>query len=259
MSNTMVLVDREALLVELQTVFDSQTADTLLSVLDKVAAQVYAAGVTREDFSELKQIVADLAEEQRKLAEEQRKLVEAQRETENRLFRLERAIETLTEQVRGLISSQQQLVTDVGDLKGRMLEITYRNKVAAYFGRLLRRPKVVDLTNLLDTLETLLSQEDFNEVLLIDLIVQGKPRNQPDIGDVLLAVEVSSVVDLNDVKRAWKRAELLRKAGYLAIPVVAGESKTLRAEKEAHEQKVVMLQDGRNTLWDEALATWIKR
>jgi hypothetical protein len=159
--------------------------------------------------------------------------------------------------VRGLISSQQQLVTDVGDLKGRMLEMTYRNRTAAYFGRLLRRPKVVDMNDLLDTLETHLSKEDFNNVLLVDLLVKGKPRNQPDIGEVLLAVEVSSVVDRHDVQRAWKRADLLRKAGYLVIPVAAGESKTLGAEKEAREQGVVMLQDGRNALWDEALAMWI--
>ena len=123
MSSELVLIDREALLAELQRGFDAKTAEVLLGVLDKVAAQVRASGVTREDFSELKQIVKELAEAQRrteeqmeKLAEAQRRtdeqvkeLAEAQRRTEKQLNRLEatmakhtEAIDQLRKQVGGL-------------------------------------------------------------------------------------------------------------------------------------------------------------
>ena len=61
-----VLIDRQRLLAELQRVFDVPTATTMLSVLDQVAAQVHAAGVSREDFRELKQIVAELAAAQQR-------------------------------------------------------------------------------------------------------------------------------------------------------------------------------------------------
>ena len=44
MSHELVLIDREALSSELQRVFDAQTSEVLLDVLDKVAAQVRAAG-----------------------------------------------------------------------------------------------------------------------------------------------------------------------------------------------------------------------
>ncbi|MFQ5902739.1 MAG: hypothetical protein ACE5JO_03525, partial [Candidatus Binatia bacterium] len=95
MNSDLVLVDREALLGELRRVFDTQTAETLLGVLDKVAAQVRAAGVTREDFSELKQIVAQLAEAQRRTEQRVEELVEVQRRTEERVGRLELVVEQL--------------------------------------------------------------------------------------------------------------------------------------------------------------------
>ena len=73
MSDGWVLVDREVLLVEMQQVFDARTAGVMLHVLDRVAAQVRQDGVTREDFRELKQIVAELAEAQRRTTEERKR------------------------------------------------------------------------------------------------------------------------------------------------------------------------------------------
>jgi hypothetical protein len=80
-SSEFALTDREALLADLQRVFDVQTAEVLLGVLGKVAAQMHTAGVTREDFQELKRIVTDLAE--------------AQRRTEERMGSLELVMERL--------------------------------------------------------------------------------------------------------------------------------------------------------------------
>jgi len=369
MQSKLVLVDRQALQAELQEVFDARTVKTLLNVLDKVVAQVHAAGVTREDFSELKQIVAELAEAQRRseerlsrleetvaaLAEAQRRseerlsrleetvaaLAEAQRRSEERLSRLEETVAALAEaqrrseerlssveerlsrleetvaalaeaqrrseerlssveerlsrleetvaalaeaqrrseerlssveerlsrleetvaalaeQVRQLVASQQKIVDDLGGLKGKVLELTYHNKAGAYFGPLLRRVRVVSLPALEDELEARLSPEGFKDVLLLDLVVSGQPRHLAQGPEVLLAVEVSSVVDEEDVTRARRRAELLRQAGYRAVPVVAGERVTLGAEDEARQHKVVVLQDGRSFLWDEALAAWV--
>jgi len=397
MQSKLVLIDRQALQAELQEVFDARTVKTLLSVLDKVVAQVHAAGVTREDFSELKQIVAELAEAQRRteqrvaelaeaqrrseerlsrleetvaalaeaqrrteqrvaelaeaqrrseerlsrleetvaalaeaqrrseerlsrleetvvaLAEAQRRseerlsrleetvaaLAEAQRRSEERLSRLEETVAalaeaqrrseerlsrleerlssveerlsgveerlnkletsllTLAEQVRQLVASQQKIVDDLGGLKGRVLELTYRGKAGAYFGPLLRRLRVVSPHTLEDVLEARLSPEGFKDVLLLDLLVSGQPRHLTQAPEVWLAVEVSSVVDEEDVTRARRRAELLRQAGYCAVPAVAGERITLGAEDEARQHRVVVLQDGRSFLWDEALAAWV--
>ena len=111
MSVEWVLLDREMLLAELQRVFDAQTAEALLGVLNKVAAQVRQASGTGANFEELRRIVAELAAETRKLAEAQarteerlgraeaaiERLAEAQARTEERLGRVEAAIERLAE------------------------------------------------------------------------------------------------------------------------------------------------------------------
>ncbi|HID64953.1 MAG TPA: hypothetical protein EYP49_19715 [Anaerolineae bacterium] len=99
-----------------------------------------------------------------------------------------------------------------------------------------------------------MSAEELNEVLLLDLVVRGQPRLCPEIPEVWLAVDVSAVVDREDVERAQRRAALLRQAGYRAILVVGGERLTAGAEKEAGAVSVTVLQDGQVSGWEEALA-----
>jgi hypothetical protein len=113
------------------------------------------------------------------------------------------------------------------------------------------------METLLEALRAKLSPEEFRDVLLLDLLVQGKLETWPGKPEIWLAIEVSAVVDERDVERARRRATLLRRAGYRAIPVAAGERATLGAEENARQQSVVMLQDGRVFLWEEALKTWL--
>jgi len=117
MANEFVLIDREALLAELKKAFDAQTAEALLRVLDKVAAQVRQTGATHEDFSELKQIVKGLAEAQRKTEEQVKELAEAQRRTEERMGSLESAVERLAEEQRKTSSDVAELVRGIDRLR----------------------------------------------------------------------------------------------------------------------------------------------
>lgn len=48
-----MLINREALLADLQRVFDGQTTEVLPGVLGRVARQMRAADVMREDLGEL--------------------------------------------------------------------------------------------------------------------------------------------------------------------------------------------------------------
>lgn len=99
---SLVMVDREALLAELRQVFDTRTAEVLLRALDKVAMHVRDEGVRREDFRELKQVVAGLAEAQRRTTEEMQALVEAQRQTSVAVAGLTGSMDRLRKQVGGL-------------------------------------------------------------------------------------------------------------------------------------------------------------
>ena len=177
-------------------------------------------------------------------------------EVEERLTRLESTVQKLAEQVAKLAEVQRTMVNDIGALKGRMLEQTYRVKAGAYFGPLLRRMRLVEPHTLEDTLEDRLTAGEFRDVLRLDLLASGEPRRHSDAAEIWLAVEVSSVIDQHDVDRTERRAILLRKAGYCAVPVVAGENATQGAEVDCEDQNVLMLQDGSIKFWREAFSVW---
>ncbi len=195
-------------------------------------------------------------------------LVEAQKRSEARLDRLEAAVAELVEaqkrtevQVEKLtaalevISSRLDHLTDrVARLDGRDLERHYRERAGAFFGRWLRPVSLVLSDALRETLEARLPEEDVEDVMRLDLLIQGQARRLPDTPERLVAFEVSVVVDRGDVERARRRAALLQRAGLHAAPGVAGERLTLGAVEASQEAPMIVLQDGRSTGWDEALA-----
>ena len=228
-------------------------------------------GALTERLETLERRVEELAEAQRKTEErigaltgrletlERRveELAEAQRRTEERLESLAEKIETLTAHIDTLATAHGRLEDRVGKMMGQMLELLYAKRAGAYFGRFLRRVQVVETHSLEDRLESELSPGEFNDLLLLDLLVKGRLRHAPEEREVWLAVEISATVDRTDVERAARRARLLRKAGYQAIPVAAGEKTTLGAEEAARLEKVALMRDGVISFWEEALKAWI--
>jgi len=217
-------------------------SDELLALPQAVQELVGAQRRTEERLERLEAAVGGLAE--------------AQRQAEERLSRLEATMQNLAEQVRLLAEAQHRTTDTVGGLKGRLLELTYRDKAYAYFGPLLRRLRVVDPNALEDVLEAKLTPGEFRDVFRLDLLLSGRPRRKPEEPEVWLAVEISAVVDQDDVDRAERRAKLLKRAGYRALPVAAGEGATLGAEESARTQKVALLRDGNALFWEEALQAW---
>ncbi|MBO9393975.1 MAG: hypothetical protein J7458_13765, partial [Caldilinea sp.] len=189
-------------------------------------------------------------------------LARAQKRTEERVEELARAQKRTEERVEELAQAQkrteemmQKLVIRVGKNTGKLLELDYRDKAYAYFGSLLRKVKVVSLQELEPTLEEHLTEAEFNALLSLDLLIEGQVRNSAVPDDrVYVAVEVSAVIDENDVKRAQERAALLRRAGFRVVPAVAGEDVTEGAIRAAQEGAVLLVQDGIKQNWERALA-----
>ena len=121
----------------------------------------------------------------------------------------------------------------------------------------MRRLKVVDLSTIDEALETTLTSGEFRDVIRLDLLATGQLRTSPGGPEVWLAIEISSVVDSNDVDRAWRRASLIRRAGPLVLPVAAGERTTAGAETAARNQNVVLMTDGHAEFWDQAVSAWV--
>jgi hypothetical protein len=136
---------------------------------------------------------------------------------------------------------------DLAELKGDSLERRYRERGPAYFARLVRRPRVLAVEEVMDLLEPIvahgaLSADEADEVALADVVMRG--RRQEDNAEVYLVVEVSWGVGPYDVDRAAHRAALLQRAGLVALPVVAGKVVLPQAASRAQELRVWQVTDG---------------
>ena len=237
----------------------SRPADQQPSRLETALTELAEAQQrTEERVGRLEDAVERLAEAQTRTEARIEELAEAQLRTEARVEELAEAQRRTEERLQEVVELQHWLVDRVGSMKGQLLEFTYRDKASAYFGRWIRRPEVVPINDLWDTLESRLPEEGFDDILLLDLVVRGRPRACPDrVEDVYLAVEVSCVMDREDVERAERRAGWLRQAGYVAVPVVAGETATEKAKMDALCAGVAMVRDGARLYWDKAIAKWL--
>ncbi|MCS7220135.1 MAG: hypothetical protein RML36_03475 [Anaerolineae bacterium] len=218
---------------------------------------------TEERLTRLEEAQQRTEERLARLEEIQLRHEERLANVEERLQRLEEIVATLitqvqalteqmqslTRQVAALVESQKRIEDIVGDLKGRVLESTYRDHVGGYFGQWLRRVRAVVPEALEEALEQRLSDEEVLDVFRLDLLVNGRLRTVPEAPEVWLAVEVSAVLDEGDVERARRRATLLQRAGYHALPVVAGERITQGAEASARDHRVSILLDGQAVMW----------
>lgn len=224
-----------------------------------------------DELLTLPEIVRGLAEAQQRaeerLANAEERLANVEERlgnVEEQLSQIKTAIQHLTEQVAGLTrevtaltENQRHTENTVSRLKGDMLELSYRNKIYGYFGHLLRWLKVVDLFTIDEALETSLASGEFRDVFRLDLLATGQLRESRGGAEVWLAIEISSVVDRNDVDRAWRRASLIRQVGPLVLPVAAGERAPSGAETAARDQHVILMTDGQAQFWNAAVSAWI--
>lgn len=210
---------------------------------------------------ELPTLVQELAKEVRQLAEAQRRteqqvsaLMQAQHQTEAQLAALAQEVQRFVEEQRQLtdhvarVEYRLQRVEDrLGSLWGHEMERKYRERATAYFGRLLSAVEVLDTQVLGKVADQAvradrLTWEERLELLWTDVVVRGKNPEGQEVG---FALEVSSVIDKNDVERALRRAELCSKTlGIPVYPAVAGEKVSEELAKFCQTRGVWLLLDG---------------
>jgi seryl-tRNA synthetase len=194
------------------------------------------------------QQLAELAEAQKLTEQRMAELIEAQKRTEQRVDSLDVTVQKLTRELKRIGDVVSQLL-------GRDLERKYRERAGSYFGKWLRPVEVVSPNDLREVLEARLVEAEVDDVMELDVLLRGRARRMSGNPEVWLVMEVSSVVDRNDIERARRRTALLCKAGYRAIPVVAGERITEGAAETLSESPLIVFEDGHGFGWEEALAT----
>ncbi|MBI2765231.1 MAG: hypothetical protein HYX53_04875 [Chloroflexi bacterium] len=183
------------------------------------------------EFAALRQSLRDLSESQTRLSEAQSGLSDAQ-------GRLVDAVSRLTD-------AQLKIETQVGKLNGHYLESVYRERLASYLGRKIRRARVVVPADLPRVREAdaagLLSDADWADLTGLDVLLKGVTNHPGETGERFVALEASAVIDRHDVDRANARAAILRRLGYEVIPAVAGDSVLPNAPAHAGSLGVAVL------------------
>jgi chromosome segregation ATPase len=158
-------------------------------------------------------------------------------------------VDTLAGQLSELVVQVSRLAGILGDVRGRVLELDYREKAHSYFLRILRgiRPVTrMELAAMAEDAEqrALLSLDEHADLLQADVVVRGRRRDRDE--ECYLLAEVSAVIDAHDVERAARRARLLERiAAVPALAAVAGERATADASREAAAAGVWLVVDGR--------------
>ncbi|GAB6184206.1 hypothetical protein [Thermodesulfovibrio hydrogeniphilus] len=170
----------------------------------------------KKDFKELKDKVGNLETRMDNLETRMDNL-------ETRMDNLETRMDNLETRMDNLEKRVAKLEIDVAELKAENFERKVREKAPAYFGKLIRKCKVIGFEELAEILEKAvdegkITEEEKDDVLNIDVVVTGflkEDRQQK----VAIAAEVSVKVDKEDVERASKRKIVLEKA--MEIPVLS--------------------------------------
>jgi chromosome segregation ATPase len=199
-----------------------------LGRLEEVVQKLAEAQIrTEERVAGLEDRLAGVEDRLGRLEEVVQKLAEAQIRTEERLVRLEAVIEKL------IIRSDRH--------EGKLLELSFRERLPSYLGLFLRRAKVLQPADLLDELEPRLDRAEVEDFLRADVLARGAVDGQP----TYVVGEVSYTAHASDVERAARRAALLRKAALHAVGLVACETVQPETLAYAREQRVRVWADGR--------------
>ena len=210
---------------DLRASLGEEAAKSLAHTLGPMFEQL-GETVTKVEFRSLDATVFRLAEAQERTVVQVAALTEAQVRTENKLAALaeaqthsENKLAALTEVVQSLVFSGERQVVRLDAVLGWTFEIQFRDRLTSYLGRLMRRGRLLRNDEVLDAVEHAIDAGEADELLRADAIAAG-------VVDGLsshVVVEVSVTCHATDIERAERRAAILRKAGLVALPLVACE------------------------------------
>lgn len=193
----------------------------------------------------LEEAVIQLTEQVQELTKQVQALIEGQKQLQLQMQALTEQVMNLTARVNEMAGVQKGMLNDLGYLKGRDREHFYRENASAIFGRYLQRVRVMNKGKLLERMNAAkaLTDDEWHEIVDLDLAVEAVTRQTAR--QLILAMEISWVIDGGDVERAVRRAALMRECGLPAIPVVAGKGLLPGAKDSAKDHRVLVALDGR--------------
>ncbi|WP_353683622.1 hypothetical protein V4D30_07005 [Thermodesulfovibrio sp. 3907-1M] len=159
---------------------------------------------------------------------------------------LKQDVAVLKQDVAVLKQDVKILKDDVGMLKGDMFEMKLKDKAPSRFGFIIRRCKVLSAEKYVEILDDALDEnkitfEEREDALDVDLVATGVLTKDPT-KKVFLVAEASVKADKRDIERAYRRAQIFKKATDTeTLAVVVCKEKTQGAIKKAQELDVILI------------------
>ena len=205
-----------------------QDVDTLKQDVDTLKQDVT---VLKQDVAVLKQDVAVLKQDVAILKQD--------------VATLKQDVAILKQEVAILKQDVAYLKGEFGRFKGKDFERTIRERYYAYFGRLLRKTKLIPIEDILPKLDELeesgvITEEEGMSILQVDIVLRGEIKSTKKA--VVLAVEVSYSLFEDDLARAEEHARIL--AHVLkeeVIPCVVTVEVKEDVEKMADEKGILVI------------------
>jgi hypothetical protein len=220
--------------------FSAADIEQLIAVVQGDAAlrERLRDAILRADLVALTGIVARLGDRLEGLAERVEDLAAADRALGERMDQLTGRIDQLTEQVKALTVRLAKMDGRLGNLEGDFWEFRYTSRLSQMLGQhhfiAVRQilpgeyPPFVEAWR-----DGRISDDEWHQLNLLDAVATAKQGKGLDAPDVMIALELSKVVDSHDVNRVNARASILRRAGFAVVAAVDGAAILPGAKEEA--------------------------
>lgn len=163
-----------------------------------------AKAILHEDFLALPGIVARLGDRIEQLAER---------------------MDAQTLRMDELIRVTSNLAGRTGNLEGWRFEAEYRDRLASHLARRYRGVRPLVLGNMPALIKALddgrIGEQEWDDVIRLDAAAEGRPKGGGD--EMVIVMELSRTVDINDVERVARRADIIRRAGVIVDAIVDGD------------------------------------
>jgi len=197
-----------------------------------------------EQLNQLLQWQQQVNERLAEIAEWQRQTNEQMRQILERLSEMIRWQQEMVKWQERTVEWQQRADRDFAKLKGSDREWYYRLRAAAVFGIFVlngRDPTNEVMRKLHEAVKAgVITRSDLKAVRDADCLWLGEYEGKP----VLLVVEASYTVTHEDLVRAVHRAEIARKIGYCAVPVVGGAEVSDEIWEQGRLLNAIVMKDG---------------
>ena len=195
-----------------------------------------------ESAAHVDQRFAEMAEAGR---EAKRQMAESAAHVDQRFAEMAEAQRATEKQVAELTASMRESFIRHDRADGWLYEMLLAKRLPAYIGREIRRCRVIEVQDLIESLEPLLDDgvltvADLDDLRRVDLVATGFTDGEA----VYLVGEVSCTGDNEDAERAARRAAIVEKAGKRAIAFLACHQIGPAAAEFARRRGVRILERG---------------